>query len=70
MKLTSLSALIGWGFHESALSGKGFGHAGKPAHSTHVWIRQKGTAQRFCLGEREEGTVVQNKRGEMIYKPN
>ena len=35
-----------------------------------VWIRQKGTAQRFCLGKREEGTVVQNKRGEMIYKPN
>ena len=34
MKLTSLFAPIGRGFHESALSGLDFGHTGKPAHST------------------------------------
>ena len=33
MKLTSLFALIGWRFHGAALSGRGFGHTEKLAHS-------------------------------------
>ena len=53
MKLTSLSALIGWGFHGSALSGWGFGHSGKPAHSTRANSPKKEPLQDDCASDSE-----------------
>ena len=50
---TSLSALIGWGYHGSALSGRSFGHAGKPRpHSTRAHTRQR-EVTKFVEAEKE-----------------
>ena len=63
VKLTSLSALIGRGLHGSTLSGRCFGHTGKPAHSTRVdssrkscsiWRSRIGTATAKILSRKNE----------------
>ena len=52
VKLMSLFAPIGRGFHGSALSGQGFGHTMKPAHSTCADSPKKVLHQDFASKQR------------------
>ena len=55
VKLTSLFTPIGQGFHGSALSGQGFGHTGKPTHSTCADSPKKVLHQDFASKQRVAG---------------
>ena len=55
VKLTSLFSPIGRGFHGSALSGWGFSHTGKTAHSTRADSPKKLLHKDFASKQRVAG---------------